>query len=252
MTAARGGTARRAAAKGATARRVGLTPERVVDRAQELTARLGLDGWSLRQLAEELDVVPSVVYHYYPTKEDVCDAVVERVGTLIALPDPSLGWKEWFTAMLLGARPVLLEYHGVADRIMRGEFTRGFAPMIDTAVAKLQEAGFADLAPMAYAMISNSAISAIAARNRRSAKQGASRHDLALMMDHMEPVARCSPGARLMIDHLFNPLSSSERGEDLSEEYFGLLLASLLEGVERVVLPRAQALDHGSECGSPA
>ncbi len=227
--------------KGTTARRVGLTAELVVDRAQELTEQLGLDGWSLRRLAEELDVVPSVVYHYYPTKGDICDAIVERVSTLIELPDPELGWKEWFMTMLLNARPVLLTYHGVADRIMRGELTRGFTPMIDTAVAKLQEAGFADFAPIAYAMISNSAVSAIAARNRRSAQQGERRHDLARMIDHMEPLARQSPGTRLMIEHLFGPLSSGDHEDRVSDEYFELLIASLLDGVEHVVLPRAQA-----------
>lgn len=229
------------AARSATARRVGLTPERIVDQAEDLTRRAGIDGWSVRRLAAELDVVSSVIYHYYPTKEEVCDAVVDRVSTRIQWPDPALGWKEWLTAALMALRPVLLDYHGVAERLMRGEFTYGFVPLIDLAMTKLRQAGFGDRAPMACSIIVNSALSAIAARNRRSIKEGPQLHDMDRMLERMEAMAQHSTGMRLMVDQLLAPLNTDEHGEELSEAYFTAVVASLLDGVEHTLLTRAGA-----------
>ena len=43
---------------------VGLTPERIIDVALELTRTSDLSGWSIRDLARVLDVAPSVIYHH--------------------------------------------------------------------------------------------------------------------------------------------------------------------------------------------
>lgn len=227
------------AARSSTARRVGLTPERIIDQAEDLTRRAGIGGWSVRRLAGELDVVSSVIYHYYPTKDEICDAVVERVSTRVQWPDPALEWKEWLTAALLALRPVLLDYHGVAERLMRGEFTHGFVPLIDLAITKLRKAGFGDLAPMACSIIVNSALSAIAARNRRSIKEGPQLHDLDRVLKRMELMAQQSPGMRLMVDQLLAPLNTDEHGDELSDAYFTAVVASLIDGVEHCLLPRA-------------
>ena len=99
-----------------TARRAGLNRGAVLDQAVRLSQEHGVEGWSMRDIARSLDVVPSVIYHYYPQKDDLCDAVVEEVCSTVELPDADLGWKEWFTALLTAYRPVFLRCPGVTDR----------------------------------------------------------------------------------------------------------------------------------------
>ena len=38
-----------------------VTPDKIIDSALELTARHGLDSWTLRQLAAAVDAYPAVV-----------------------------------------------------------------------------------------------------------------------------------------------------------------------------------------------
>ena len=82
----------------------------------------------MRDIARSLDVVPSVIYHYYPQKDDLCDAVVEEVCSTVELPDADLGWKEWFTALLTAYRPVFLRCPGVTDRLAMGRITDPSCP----------------------------------------------------------------------------------------------------------------------------
>lgn len=218
------------------ARRAGLSPERIVDEATALSAEFGLDGWSIRDIAKRLDVVPSVIYHYFPDKEALCDAVVDVVLSTLQLPDPTLPWKEWFTALLQGVRPLLLEYHGITNRLVYGTFPKTSLPMIDTACQKLLDAGFGDRTAVAYSLIVNSAIHAIGSRELRSPKQAKDRHDLREMLDRLNPMAAESPGLRFMIDTYLQPLSQPDRENDMSEEYYRLMIASILNGVEYTLL----------------
>lgn len=57
--------------KVSTGKRVGLNREVIVAKALEITAREGLDGWSMRELSSELGVVNSVLYHYFSSKDDL-------------------------------------------------------------------------------------------------------------------------------------------------------------------------------------
>ena len=73
-----------------TGRRAGLSRELIVKQAVQLSAISGVEGWSVRDIARELGVVPSVIYHYFPNKEAICDAVVDRVCVGIEVPDSDL------------------------------------------------------------------------------------------------------------------------------------------------------------------
>ncbi len=220
-----------------TSRRAGLSPEQIVDYAVSMTAEVGIDGWSIRDIAQGLGVVPSVLYHYFANKESLCDAVVDRVCAEIAMPDPNLGWKEWFTALAHNVRPTLLRYHGITDRMARGKFTASFLPILDTAYAKLIDAGFGENAAIAYAMISNQIIATIGSRNLRSYHQSGERHDLTKMLERLAPLMESSPGLKAMVDDYLAPLSNPNREDDLSEKYYSLVIAALLDGIEHVLGP---------------
>ena len=228
-----------ATSKGPTARRAGLSRDAVLDQALELSRAQGVEGWSMRELARALGVVPSVVYHYFPQKEDLCDAVVDAVCAEVPLPDPSLAWKEWFTALLGACRPVLLRYPGVADRLVAGRVTRGLLPVVDTAVGKLRDAGFGRLTPLAYSIILSVALSAISARNLRTHTMHGVHHDLPAMVARLTTMRGASPGLDFLLTELFEPVSRPEESERIGQDYFDLVVASMLDGIEHVLLPKA-------------
>ncbi|WP_216402510.1 TetR/AcrR family transcriptional regulator [Arcanobacterium phocae] len=222
-----------------TARRVGLNKEIILEKAIDLSQSKGIEGWSIRDIARELDVVPSVIYHYYPHKEALCDSVVDRVCADIELPAEDLDWKAWFKAVAQVIRPVLLRYYGITDRFARGKFTTQFLPVIDIAYEKLIEAGFGDKAELAYVIITNSVIHTIGARNLRSVHQTGERHDLDAMLERFKPMMKDSVGLSMVVANYLGPLSDPECEEELSQKYYDLTIASVLEGAESVLLPQA-------------
>ncbi|MDU0479461.1 TetR family transcriptional regulator [Staphylococcus chromogenes] len=216
-------------------RKVGLTHETVVDTALKLSQECGIDGWSMRQIATQLGVVQSVLYHYFPNKDSLCDAVMERIGAEVHLPDPALEWKQWFFQMLRDLRPSLLRYGGVTDRLARGGFTKSWLPIIDIGCEKLIEAGFGEKASIAHTIIMNSAIHAVGAHNLRAPHQQEERHNLDEMLGRFESMMSTSPGLQLMVTSYLAPLSNPELEEKMSEEYFDLAISCVLEGVDRTL-----------------
>lgn len=225
-----------------TSRRVGLSKQVIIQQAARLSEHKGIDGWSMRDIAKELDVVPSVLYHYFPNKDCLCDAVVDQVCASIAIPDLSLDWKAWFTQLAHGIRPVLLRYYGITERLVRGKITPQFLPVLDAAYQKLDEAGFGNQTAFAYSIITNTAINAIGARNLRSANQTGEPHDLNLMLDRFAPLLDKSPGLRYLVNAYLEPLSHPDQEEQLSDKYFDLIVAVVLDGVEHILLPAAEKL----------
>ncbi|MDD7554978.1 MAG: TetR/AcrR family transcriptional regulator [Schaalia hyovaginalis] len=223
-----------------TGRRAGLSRELVVSKAVELSGAKGIEGWSVRDIARELDVVPSVIYHYFSSKEAICDAVVDQVCADIEVPDPALDWKTWFHQMARNLRPALLSYHGITDRFARGKFTQQFLPMLDGAWSKLQEAGFGDNSAVAYTIIANTLMHTIGARNLRSSKQPGQRHDLNKMLARFEPMKTQSVGLTNIVDSYLEPLSHPEKEEAMSEEYYDLVVSTILDGIEHTLLAKPE------------
>jgi AcrR family transcriptional regulator len=68
--------------------RVPLSRDRIVEQAVVLIERDGLDGFSIRQLGEALGVQAMSLYHHFPSKAYVLDAVLELVvGQIEFLPE---------------------------------------------------------------------------------------------------------------------------------------------------------------------
>lgn len=216
-----------------TSRRLGLDATRITEAALGLTERCGLEGWSVRDLATELDVVPSVVYHYFETKEAVQQTVIDRVCGTVEIPDGRLEWREWFIKLLLEMRTVMLRYNGIADAVLRGRLGPAHLPIIEGAFAKLHEAGFGAMAPVVCTMIFNVAESTIASRDHQSAV-GPNRHDIDAMLAGLTPMADDSPALRDLTGGFLGRLSGAG-GEEVSERYFRLLIESLLDGLVHVV-----------------
>lgn len=83
-----------------------LTRAAVTAAAVDLADREGLDAVSMRRLAQELDVVPMATYKHLADKEDLLDAMVDRVieGWSGLSVDPETTWPQRVAGLALAAR----------------------------------------------------------------------------------------------------------------------------------------------------
>lgn len=75
-------------AKRPTPPRRPLTQDLIVDAALELLDREGLDGVSMRQVAQQLDTGPATLYAHVSNKEELLELILDRVTGEIETPAP--------------------------------------------------------------------------------------------------------------------------------------------------------------------
>lgn len=125
-----------------TGRRAPVTFERVIDTAMRLADEGGLDALTMRSLAAALKVEPMSLYHHVANKDEILDAMVERVFT--AMPRPTgKSWKKAMRERAHATRAALLE-HRWALGVFESRRTPGMAALRhqDAAIRCLREAGF--------------------------------------------------------------------------------------------------------------
>ena len=126
----------------------------ICDAALKLTKEFGIDGWSIRQLAKEINAYPGVINYHVGRREDVVHLVIEHVNAEIDLPEPRENWKRWFKLLLEGMRSTLRKYPGVARRLAAvgpglGESDR----IINCGIQVLRDAGFGDWSTLVYSVL---------------------------------------------------------------------------------------------------
>jgi AcrR family transcriptional regulator len=97
-----------------------LTKDRVLHAALALADAEGIEGVTMRRIADELDVEAMSLYHHLPNKEAVLGGVVDLIfievahevaDVVAAAPaDTSANWKAALRARILTARSVLLRH----------------------------------------------------------------------------------------------------------------------------------------------
>ncbi|MDQ6526242.1 hypothetical protein RB608_21665 [Nocardioides sp. LHD-245] len=212
-----------------SASRAQLTPDRVVAAALDLTRARGIDGWSLRDLAADLDTWPNTVTHHVGTREQVCQAVVERVVADMTNPSAELPWQDWFRTFLRDGRDVLLQYGGVARRLCRdGPAVPSAMPIMERGVSRLIDGGFGDDAPRAYSLLLNSALLLVALADDR-VEAGQERSDVADRIRAFAPSPDAAPAWALMHGFLD---SWAEDGERTFAEMFDFTVDCVVGGLE--------------------
>jgi AcrR family transcriptional regulator len=74
-------------------RRGSLTPELILD-AAEAVAEEGFDALSMRRVAAQLGAVPMALYNHFATKEQLVDALLDRVLSRFEPETPTNEWTE--------------------------------------------------------------------------------------------------------------------------------------------------------------
>lgn len=95
--------------------RLPLSAERIVDAAVAFIDEHGLPGLTMRRLGTELGVEAMALYRHVPGKEDLLDAVVDRLVSRMradadVLDEPRDGWQDFLVRLAHGVRRVALEH----------------------------------------------------------------------------------------------------------------------------------------------
>ncbi len=214
-------------------RRLGLTPERVVEVAMRLSRGSGLNSWTVRDLADALDIAPSVIYHHVGGRDLVIRKVVERVLQSLTPPDPCLEWQEWFRAFLYDGRPAIAPYPGVAKwLVMHGPTFPSIQGFFDAGISTLERAGFPQPA-LVYALLVNTAMLTITMSDDRLESGDDGPRDHASMLRAFSAMGVESSGIDRMIGEVLGPLAKDpgRAGEAVNDAYYHLLVESLLTGL---------------------
>lgn len=81
-------------AKKPRGKRQPLSAERIAEEAMKLIDEAGLDGFSFRNLAARLGCQAMSLYHYYPSKAHLFEALIDICIAETPLPDPDLTWRD--------------------------------------------------------------------------------------------------------------------------------------------------------------
>ncbi len=71
-----------------------LSPDIIMDAAFEVIEKEGLDGFSTRKLAAVLGCEAMSIYHHFPSKAHLFEALVDRLIASLAIPTQDLPWRE--------------------------------------------------------------------------------------------------------------------------------------------------------------
>jgi AcrR family transcriptional regulator len=123
--------------------RLPLSRERVLLAAVALADRDGIDGVSMRKIAQELDVVPMALYKHVAGKDELLSGMIDVVVAEIDPPASSPEWKPAIRARILAARRALLR-HPWASRVMesRTEPTPTVLAYMDSMIGMFRAGGF--------------------------------------------------------------------------------------------------------------
>jgi AcrR family transcriptional regulator len=89
-----------------------LSKGRIEETAAALIERDGLENFSTRKLAGELGCEAMSIYHYFPSRAHLMDALVDRALGSMVMPPADLSWRE-------KVRRVAYEYRAMAHRSPR-------------------------------------------------------------------------------------------------------------------------------------
>jgi AcrR family transcriptional regulator len=132
-----------------------LSRDRVLRGAVAVADAGGIDGLTIRSLAQSLGVKPMAVYYYVANKEEILDGIVDLVFSEIELPAVGGDWRAELRRRAHSARRVL-RAHPWAIGLMESRTSPGPATLRhhDLVIATLRAAGFShQLTAHAYALL---------------------------------------------------------------------------------------------------
>ncbi len=208
-------------------RRTTLSKDRVITAAIALADRIGIEPFTIRKLATELDVKPMTIYHHVANKEAILDGMVDVVFGEIDRPSEDLDWKQAIRQRSTSARSVLAS-HPWAVPLMESRTSPGPETLRhhDAVLGCFRAGGFSiKMTAHAYALIDSYIYGFALQEANLPATEGADMTALAGTIIEPLPADLYPHLTELAVQHVLQP------GYDFAKEFeFGLDL--ILAGLE--------------------
>lgn len=122
-----------------------LNRTRITEVAIELLNEFGLKDLSMRKVADRLGVKPASLYYHVKDKEQLLQLLSDKISSEMALPDPSLPWKEQILRWGENFREALQAYRDGYE-LFNATIALGHSRLtqIEKLFAILADAGFPD------------------------------------------------------------------------------------------------------------
>lgn len=220
-----------------TLRRTPLSRDRVLRAAVALADQGGIESLSMRNLAQDLGVVPMALYKHVANKDQLLDGMIDVIVGEIDPPAGDADWKLAVRRRILSARRVLLRHPWALLAIeARNSATPAILAYLDSMVGTLLAGGFSvDLAhhvmhAMGSRMLGFS--QELFDASRRAGRSGATDPD---------PPAALPPEFAAMFPHLARVAAAASHddesvvGPGCDDQFeFEFALDLLLDGIERL------------------
>ena len=134
-----------------------VTPDRIADAALRVIDARGLDGLTVRALAQELGFGTMTLYWYVQNKDEVLDLVSDRLVAGVVIPPADTDWRVAVREVAIAVRAAVLRHaNAVPVLVSRGSFGPNVMRLTDEAVRAFRSAGFGETdAADAYFAVSN-------------------------------------------------------------------------------------------------
>lgn len=125
----------------------------VIEGALTLIERVGVDGLTMKALAQELGVTPMAAYRYVDNKQALLELVVTEVLSRTVAPTEGT-WDERLWGLMWGGIEEMGRYPGLADYLYHGTITEPGRRVLEAGVELVEESGMSrDQARLAYSDI---------------------------------------------------------------------------------------------------
>ncbi|HLY25712.1 MAG TPA: TetR/AcrR family transcriptional regulator C-terminal domain-containing protein [Aggregatilineales bacterium] len=91
-----------------------LDPGQIVQAALNLLDEVGLDGLTMRRLAEKLDIKAASLYWHVRDKDELIVLLADEICAAMQAPDPAMPWREQLQQFAEEYRRVLLSHRDAA------------------------------------------------------------------------------------------------------------------------------------------
>jgi AcrR family transcriptional regulator len=210
--------------------RTPLTSARVLAGAVALADEIGIEAFTIRKLANALDVKPMTIYHHVANKNAILDGMVDLVFDEIDRPPTDADWKSAMRQRAVSARAVLAR-HPWAAPLMESRTSPGPGTMghHDAVIGCFRRGGFSvAMTAHAYALVDAFIYGFALQEANLPATEGEEMADLAETVMEPFPAADYPHLTEFTTEHVLRP------GYDFGKEFaFGLDL--ILDGLETMV-----------------